>query len=153
MDTFSPKFLKNFLRMEFSLPQRAQMVVKWLASERGVNQRDIGVLLGYTSNTSFSQVLNDKKVFPKTLPERLAALDPRINIDFLTGISDEMLVGETQPSDNSGQLKQQPIPTPRVGIFVPPELAQMVTDLTSIVRDQQAMIRNLVEKWCEKEKL
>lgn len=151
MDTFSPKFLKNFLRMEFSLPQRAQMVVKWLASERGVNQRDIGVLLGYTSKTSFSQVLNDKKVFPKTLPERLAALDPRINIDFLTGISDEMLVGETQPSDNSGQLKQQPIPMPRVGIFVPPELAQMVTDLTSIVRDQQAMIRNLVEKWCEKE--
>ena len=62
-----------------------------------------------------------------------------------------MLVGEEQPSDNSGQLKQQPIPTPRVGIFVPPELAQMVTDLTSIVRDQQAMIRNLIEKWCEKE--
>lgn len=147
MDTFSPKFSKNFLRMELSLPQRAQMVVKWLAAERGVNQRDIGQMLGYTSNTSFSQVLNDKKVFPKNLPERIAALDPRINIDFLTGISDEMIVGEGAVEPK----RQEPIQSPRVGIFVPPELTQMVTDLTAVIREQQAMIKTLVDAWVKKE--
>lgn len=49
-----------------------------------------------------------------------------------------------------------PPQSPRVGIFVPPELAQMVTDLTSTikeqqatVREQQAMIRTLVNGWCK----
>lgn len=107
-------------------------------------------MLGYTSNTSFSQVLNDKKVFPKNLPDRIAALDPRINIDFLTGISDEMIIGEGTPEVQ----RKDPTPTPRVGIFVPPELAQMVTDLTATikeqqvtVREQQAMIRTLIDEW------
>lgn len=134
--------------MELSLPERARMVVKWLAAQKGVNQRDIGQMLGYTSNTSFSQVLNDKKVFPKNLPERIAALDPRINIDFLTGISDEMIIGEGAPAV---QRKEAPAPAPRVGIFVPPELAQMVTDLTTTIRDQQAMIRTMVDAWVRRE--
>lgn len=118
-------------------------------------------MLGYTSNTSFSQVLNDKKVFPKNLPERIAALDPRINIDFLTGISDEMIVGEGAVEPK----RQEPIQSPRVGIFIPPELAQMVTDLTALMREQQATIREqqstireqqnmvhkLVDSWVKKE--
>jgi len=137
--------------MELSLNQRAQMAVKWLASQRGVNQKDIGVLLGYTSSTSFSQVLNDKRAYPKKFPERIAALDPRINIDFLTGVSDEMLIGEGTPEVKPKEPAQ---PVSRVGIFVPPELAQMVTDLTSTikeqqatVREQQAMIRSLIDEW------
>lgn len=129
--------------MELSLNQRAQMVVKWLALQRGVNQKDIGLLLGYTSNTSFSQVLNDKKTAPKNLPQRIAALDPRINIDFLTGLSDEMIIGE-------GKVEAKPQETvhaggSRVGVYVPPELAQMVTDLAAAVREQQTTIRTLVE--------
>lgn len=144
--------------MELSQSERARLVVRWLAQERGVNQKDIGELLGHPNNTYFSTLLSGRKPITKALVDKLAALDPRINVDFLTGVSDKMLIGEERPgapelqtSENIGQLKQQPIPTPRVGIFVPPELAQMVTDLTSIVRDQQAMIRNLIEKWCEKE--
>lgn len=138
--------------MELSQSERARLVVRWLAQERGVNQKDIGELLGHPNNTYFSTLLSGRKPITKALLEKLAALDPRINVDFLTGVSDKMLIGEEQPDILEERPKApQPIPTPRVGIFVPPELAQMVTDLTSIVRDQQAMIRNLVEKWCEKE--
>ena len=144
--------------MELSQSERVRWVVKWLSQKWGITTAEVGRRLGYPSNTYFSQVINGKKPMASSLIDKLAAQDPSINIDFLTGVSDEMLIGEerpgapeAQPSENIGQLKQQPIPTPRVGIFVPPELAQMVTDLTSIVRDQQAMIRNLIEKWCEKE--
>lgn len=138
--------------MELTQSERARLVVRWLAQERGVNQKDIGELLGHPNNTYFSTLLSGRKPITKALMEKLAALDPRINVDFLTGVSDKMLIGEEQPNILEERPKApQPIPTPRVGIFVPPELAQMVTDLTSIVRDQQAMIRNLIEKWCEKE--
>lgn len=96
--------------MELSQSERARLVVRWLAQERGVNQKDIGELLGHPNNTYFSTLLSGRKPITKALMEKLAALDPRINIDFLTGISDEMLVGEAQPSENIGQLKQRARP-------------------------------------------
>jgi len=148
--------------MELSRHERLQSVVKWLAAERGVNQRDIGELLGWTSPVASSQLLNGKKTIPEGLPARLAALDPRINIDFLTGISDQKFLGEDvlEHPEVSAPVKQ-----PRVGIFIPPELAQMVTDLTALMREQQATIREqqstireqqnmvhkLVDSWVKKE--
>lgn len=107
-------------------------------------------MLGYPNNTYFSNLLSGRKTISQTLLEKIAALDSRINIDFLTGISDEMIIGEGPPEVQH----KDPAPMPRVGIFVPPELAQMMTDLTATikeqqvtVREQQAMIRTLIDEW------
>lgn len=135
--------------MELSVNQRAQMVVKWLAKERSVNQKDIGLLLGYPNNTYFSNLLSGRKSIPPAFLEKLAALDPRINIDFLSGISDEMLIG-AGAVDMPEQVTEDP-QVRRVGIYVPKELTQLITDMTSVIKEQQAMIRTLVDAWVKRE--
>ena len=133
--------------MELSQSERARLVVRWLAQERGVNQKDIGQLVGYPNNTYFSNLLSGRKPITQGLCEKIASLDPRINIDFLTGVSNEMLIGENPPEDLFQEAPKVQQPTgARVGIYVPSELAQMVTDLAAVVRDQQAMIRTLVDE-------
>ena len=133
--------------MELSQSDRIRWVVKWLATQRQITTAEVGKLLGYPSNTYFSQLINGRKQTSADFPQKLAALDPRINIDFQTGISDEMIVGEGAVEPK----RQEPIQSPRVGIFVPPELTQMVTDLTAVIREQQAMIKTLVDAWVKKE--
>jgi len=136
---------------------RARMVVDRLKVHLGKSQAEIGQMVGYTSQSAFSQVLNGKKEFPKVLIERFCALDPSINPDFLTGESDEMFLnGEETPSfapesprtERTGTSFTQPVKAAKsTGIFVPAELAQMVTDLSATVREQQRIIGSLVDTW------
>ena len=134
--------------MELSQSERLRLVVRWLASEKGVNQADIGQMVGYSNRSAFSQVLNGKKGVPASLEQKIAALDPRINIDFLSGVSDEMLLGEGAVDP---PVREERPAYPRVGIYVPPEFVEMVTDLTAVVREQQTMIKNLVTAWMKRE--
>ncbi len=119
---------------------KLRIVVKWLAEQKGVSMSKIGEMIGYNSASAFSQVLNSKKKIPPSLPERIAALDPRVNIDFLTGDSQDMILGE----------EQAPAPiidkryTPREGVYLPPELIQMFADLSAAVRSQQDTISILI---------
>ena len=136
--------------------ERARAVVQYLAGQTGKKQNEIGQLVGFHNRSAFSQILNGHKAMPRTMPERLAALDSRINIDFLTGESDEMLLPtpggpetprislETQPEGKSSTFKPH---EPGKGVFVPSELVQMITDLSTTIKDQQKMITLLVEKW------
>ena len=80
---------------------KARIVVKWLAEQKGVPMSKIGEMVGYSNASAFSQVLNSKKKLPPSLPERIAALDPRINIDFLTGESQDMILGD-EPQEDLG---------------------------------------------------
>lgn len=137
--------------------KRLSAVVKWLSVQTGKKQKEIGQMVGYSNESSWSQLLTGKKDIPKAVPARVAELDPRINIAFLTGESDTMLIER----DNSAQGAQeepqtgrpdtsstQPVNTPKsAGIFVPAELAQMVTDLSATVREQQRIIGSLVDTW------
>ena len=134
--------------MELSQSERMRLVVRWLATEKGVNQSDIGQMVGYPNNTYFSNLLSGRKPIVASLVDKIAALDPRINIDFLSGVSDEMLLGEgaIEPP-----VREERPAAPRVGIYVPPEFVEMVTDLTAVVREQQKMINNLVSAWLKME--
>lgn len=135
--------------------KRLSAVVKWLSVQTGMRQKEIGLRVGYSNESSWSQLLTGKKDIPKSVPARVAALDPRINIGFLTGESDDMFVnGEETPSsapesprtERSGTSSTQPVKAEKTGIFVPAELAQMVTDLSATVREQQRIIGTLVDK-------
>lgn len=137
--------------MELSQSERMRLIVRWLAQQKGVNQKDIGQMLGYPNNTYFSNLLSGRKTISPALVDKIAALDPRINVDFISGLSNEMLLPGNEQPEISTQ-PEHPLPqSPRVGIFVPPELTQMVTDLTAVIREQQAMIKTLVDAWVKKE--
>ena len=137
------------------LHERAQAVVRYLAKKTGQNQYEIGRQIGYTNKSSFSMLLNGKSSFPETIPERLAALDPSINIDFLRGTSDKMLLNsDEQPlfiSTDPDQAPAQEPPRPPVpmGVYIPGELIQIMTDLGATIRSQQETIRILVSRSTE----
>ena len=123
------------------------MAVKWLAGQKKISLKRVGELIGYNNASSFSQVLNSKRDVPSTFPERIASLDPRINVDFLLGTSEEMLLpGNPQPEPET----PPPFPDDRrrkapEGVLLPMELVQMFTDLSATVRSQQETIRMMVE--------
>ena len=74
-------------------PERIRAVVRWLSGQTGKKQEEIGRELGYSDKTAFSAVVNGKAKAPQRLPVAIAELDPRINLDYLLGKSDDMLLG------------------------------------------------------------
>ena len=139
---------------------RARAVVQYLAGQTGKKQHEIGQLVGFNNRSAFSQILNGHKDMPKTMPERLAALDPRINIAFLRGESDDMLLppqdGAETPqistkTPSGGKSYTPQVNVPENGIFVPSELVQMISDLSATIKDQQRIITTLVETWAKKQ--
>ncbi len=132
--------------MDLTLADRCRMVVKWIAEQKKITMSQVGELIGYNNASSFSQVLNSKRDMPSTFPERIASLDPRINIDFLTGDSDDMLLtGDDLPAPG-GQVKRQgKPPKDSSGAYLPPELMQMFSDLSAAVRGQQETIDYLIK--------
>ena len=130
--------------MDLSLAERAKIVVRYLAKKGRITQAEVGQKMGYTNKSAFSAVLNGQKTLPVKFGDRLAALDPEINPDFLAGTSDEMLRPEhSQPTVPEIFAKQQERPS---GVYLPLELVKMFTDLSETIRSQQETIRLLVGK-------
>ena len=131
-----------FAFMPLSVQNRAKIVVRYLAQKGGVTQAQIGQKIGYTNRSAFSAVLSGLKPMPREFCEKLAALDPEINPDFLSGESNDMLRSGYVPQvlpDGSVMQKQ-------AGVFLPIEMVQMFTDLSATIRSQQETIRILVGK-------
>ena len=120
--------------------ERAQNVVRYLAKKLQVNQAEIGQKVGYGNRAAFSAVLNGKVPFPPSLSDRIAALDPEVNPEYLHGSSDEMLV-----ADVVTEGVQEDAPKPG-SIVIPGELMQMFADLSATVRSQQELIRVLAAR-------
>lgn len=130
--------------MDMTLAERTQAVVRYLAKKTKKTQFEIGQELGYTNKSSFSAVLNGKSPIPKMLPKRLAALDPSVNLDFLLGISDEILMpGYSRHTETTGG-NQTPPQYQGTGVWLPTELVRMFTDMSATIRSQQETIRALL---------
>lgn len=61
------------------------------------SQKDLGVKLGYANESSFSQIINEKVPYPKNFIERITAIVPDLNTDWLLTGEGEMLVTDTTP--------------------------------------------------------
>ena len=130
--------------MDLSRSDRCRMAVKWIAEQKKIPMSQVGELIGYNNASSFSQVLNSKRDVPSTFPDRIASLDPRINVDFLLGESDDMLLpGNAQP-DAEELARPQRIARPP-GVYMPPELLQMFGDMSATIKDQQQLISSLIK--------
>ena len=134
---------------------RVRMVVDHLKVKLGKTQGEIGQMVGYTNASAFSQVISATKKFPASLTERFISLDPTLNPDFIIGTSNDMFVPGCGTASNgpestqtaaTGDYAPRPLKAPKSpGIFVPAELAQMFSDLSTTVRDQQRTIGALVD--------
>lgn len=138
--------------MTLTHADRVKAVVKWLKTILGKTQVEIAEMCGYPNGAYFSMLLNGRKPIAASLDEKLAALHPSLNIEFLRGTSDEMFVngaGEVAPPVEPSV--PDPEEDPREarkpeGLFVPVELVQMFADLSATVRSQQELIQALVAK-------
>lgn len=131
--------------MDLTHAERLKTVVRWLSVALGKNQAEIARDCGYDNNTYFSQLLNGKKQIAASLDEKLAALHPDLNIDFLRGNSDNMfLPGSGQPS-MPGLFIPVTKKKEAAGVLVPAEFVQMINDLSSIIKGQQETIQSQQE--------
>lgn len=71
---------------------RYKIVVRY-AKSAGIikNQKDLGLKLGYTNESAFSQVLNGVVNEPKDFISRISSIIPDLNIDWLVSGEGEML--------------------------------------------------------------
>lgn len=137
--------------MSLTTPERAKIVVRYLAKKAGITQEKFGERIGYTNKSALSSVLNGHKVMPRNFLDKLLTLDPEINPDFLYGTSDEMLrKGNTQPDipevvASQAQPKPQPAAVQQSGVYIPLEdFLRVFSELSATVRSQQETIRRLI---------
>ena len=139
--------------MNMTKPERAKIAVRYLAKKHGKSQQEIGEMLGYKNKASFSALLNGKSAyFSDSIPARIAALDPALNIEFLRGTSDELLLPDYEQPEmpetyglRKPAAQEAPAATiPPGSIIIPPELAKMFTALSATIQSQQETIRMLV---------
>ncbi|GAB0155906.1 hypothetical protein CHRYSEOSP005_11680 [Chryseobacterium sp. Alg-005] len=74
------------------LKERIKKVVKHLIG-KGVapTQKDLGYLMGYKTESGFSQVINQKVAMPEDFIDRLCSFDERLNKDWIINNKDSML--------------------------------------------------------------
>lgn len=79
---------------------RIKILIKWMiGSGIAPNQEAIGVLLGYKSKSSFSQIINGHVPLPKKFIESLYSLDNRVNKKWLlTGEGDMLIEKGPEPT-------------------------------------------------------
>lgn len=71
------------------------------------SQKDLGLKLGYSSESAFSQVINEKVDYPKDFIERLQRIIPALNVDWLLTGEGEMLVDDTIEVDGISKECEQ----------------------------------------------
>lgn len=87
---------------------RNKILVRHIVSSRlASSQKDLGLKLGYRSESAFSQVINEKVDYPKDFIERLQRIIPTLNIDWLLTGEGEMLVDDTIEVDGIHKESEQ----------------------------------------------
>jgi len=93
--------------------QRIKHVVKWLVGNGFAgNQKEVGFMLGYKSESSFSQILNDKVPVPGDFADRLSAISPLLNRDWIISGDGEMIRNDyTNRFDESDKISVNESPS------------------------------------------
>lgn len=77
---------------------RNKFLVQYIISKGfASSQKELGQLLGYSNESSFSQIINEKVAYPKDFIERLKGVIPDLNEGWLLNGEGEMLVADTTP--------------------------------------------------------
>lgn len=80
-----------------NINQRIKLAIKWLTGNGvAANQKEIGKLLGYKNESSFSQVVNGKVPLPGDFVERLCELSSLLNPYWISEEKGDMLKKENE---------------------------------------------------------
>lgn len=75
---------------------RYKILVRYIVSSGlASNQKDLGRKMGYTNESAFSQIINEKVSCPKDFSQKLKAILPDLNLDWLETGDGEMLKSPT----------------------------------------------------------
>ena len=102
--------------------ERIKRVVKWLiGNNTASNQEGIGLLLGYKSKSSFSQILTGAVPIPKTFIKKLCDINSNINHDWIKTGAGTMLLDHTLKNDKSNA---KPIMINDLNVTIAPLISQ-----------------------------
>ena len=88
--------------------ERVIKVVDWLIFEKIVTSRkDLALKMGYTES-SMSQILNQKVSLSDRFIKKLSNLDERLNLDWILDEKGEMLKSESMKDENSDSPNMMP---------------------------------------------
>ena len=74
---------------------RNKILIEHLIAEGVIkNQRDLGVKMGYTNESAFSQVINEKVATPKDFITKLKLIMPNLNEEWLVNGTGNMTTGQ-----------------------------------------------------------
>ena len=65
------------------------------------SQKEVGALLGYTNESTFSQIINGKAPTPKKFYNKFLDLEPKLNVAWLETGEGDMLINEVAGSNNT----------------------------------------------------
>ena len=72
---------------------RYKILIRYMINEGIVrSQKDLGVKMGYSQETTISQIINGKVKQPNDFIERLRAFVPKLNGDWIEHGTGEMLI-------------------------------------------------------------
>ena len=75
---------------------RLKLLVRYIVSQQiAANQKDLGKKMGYTNESAFSQVINNRVEMPKDFIAKLKILIPDLNESWLVNGSGEMLASSS----------------------------------------------------------
>lgn len=104
------------------------------------SQKDLGVKMGYSNPSAFSQVINGKTSEPKLFANKLANLYPSLNLNWLLTGEGSMILGE----ENAVQQKQEP--TESKGDFVRVKIHDDHVHYTYINRNHVYAVREEADR-------
>lgn len=119
--------------------ERIKLAIKWLiGSGVAKNQKEIGYLLGYKNESSFSQVINGKVPLPNDFIDRLSNLSTTLNQTWLLTGEGEML-----RNDSISQITPQETNSDPTTITLSKDiLEQVLLNLSETLKSQQEAILN-----------
>jgi hypothetical protein len=102
---------------------RVKLLIKHLiAYGFAENQKGVGVLLGYNTESSFSQIINGKVKTPKNFINKLKNIEPRLNINWLETGTGSMLLDSSTDTDTKSNAK--PIMISELNVTIAPLIGQ-----------------------------
>lgn len=120
--------------------ERIKTVIKWLiGTGYASNQKEVGELLGYTNESSFSQILNGKKTLPAKFIDKLLSIDSSLNKDWLLNGSGEMIKNNIT-NDNTVQE-----PTIEYGKNKEDHIYETISNLSASSNRDSISIAELIE--------
>lgn len=97
-------------------------------------------MLGYSNESSFSQILNGKKTLPITFADRLLAIDESLSKEWLLTGKGEML------KDNNSQINESANKSDTDYTDIIQSQQRTIETLSQTIASQQRMIENLYSK-------